>query len=75
MSYWSSKSPMMRCWPNEKIHAGIMTKAAKVDRAVIVTDRFKLPPNMTVQMLDAPPPGEQPVTNSPSLTNKVHTLW
>lgn len=37
-----------------------MKNAAKVDIAVMVTDKFKFPPNMTVQMLEAPPPGDVP---------------
>ncbi len=51
--------------PRVKSHSGIMKKAAKVETAVMVTDRSRLPPNISVQMLDAPPPGETPVTNRP----------
>ena len=47
--------------PKVKIQRGIMKKAAKVDTAVMVTDRSKFPPNITVQMLEAPPPGEHPI--------------
>ena len=46
--------------PKVKIHRGIMKNAEKVDTAVMVTDRSKFPPNITVQMLEAPPPGEAP---------------
>ena len=46
--------------PKVKIHSGIIKKAAKVDTAVMVTDRSRFPPNITVQILEAPPPGEQP---------------
>ena len=49
------------------IHAGIITKAAKVEIAVIVTDRSRFPPNITVHIFDAPPPGEHPVTKRPNL--------
>ena len=46
---------------------GIMKNAANVEIAVMVTLRSRLPPNITVQILEAPPPGEQPVTKRPSL--------
>ena len=46
--------------PKVNIQRGIMKNAEKVDTAVMVTDRSKFPPNITVQMLEAPPPGEQP---------------
>ena len=49
--------------PKVKIQRGIMKKAAKVDTAVMVTDKSKFPPNITVQMLEAPPPGEHPIKN------------
>ena len=53
---------------------GIMKNAANVEIAVMVTLRSRLPPNITVQILEAPPPGEQPVTKRPSLfwKKKVH---
>ena len=41
--------------------------AEKVETAVMVTERSRFPPNMTVQMFEAPPPGEVPVTKRPSL--------
>ena len=53
--------------PSRKTQRGIMKKAEKVETAVMVTERSRLPPNMTVQMLEAPPPGEVPVTKRPSL--------
>jgi len=53
--------------PNVKIQSGIMKNAEKVEMAVMVMDRFKLPPNIRVQMFEAPPPGETPVTKRPSL--------
>jgi hypothetical protein len=34
--------------PRVKIQRGIMKKAEKVERAVIVIDRFKLPPSINV---------------------------
>ena len=46
--------------PKVNIQRGIIKNAEKVDTAVMVTDRSKFPPNITVQMLEAPPPGEQP---------------
>ncbi len=46
--------------PKVNNQSGIMKNAAKVETAVMVTDKSKLPPNMTVHMLDAPPPGEVP---------------
>ena len=46
--------------PKVNIQRGIMKNAEKVDTAVMVTERSKFPPNITVQMLEAPPPGEQP---------------
>ena len=46
---------------------GIIKNAANVEIAVMVTLRSRLPPNITVQILEAPPPGEQPVTKRPSL--------
>ena len=46
--------------PKVKIHKGIIKKAANVETAVMVTDRSKFPPNITVQILEAPPPGEVP---------------
>ena len=52
--------------PNVKIQKGIIKNAENVDTAVMVTERSKFPPNITVHMLEAPPPGEQPVTNRPS---------
>ena len=45
-----------------------MKRAAKVETAVMVTDRSRLPPNIGVQMLEAPPPGEIPVTKRPNLS-------
>jgi len=44
-----------------------MKKAEKVETAVIVTERSKLPPNITVHMLEAPPPGEVPNRKSENL--------
>ena len=46
--------------PKVNIQRGIIKNAEKVDTAVMVTERSKFPPNITVQMLEAPPPGEQP---------------
>ena len=46
--------------PKVNIQRGIIKNAEKVDTAVMVTDRSKFPPNITVQILEAPPPGEQP---------------
>ena len=51
----------------EEYLPGIMKNAANVEIAVMVTLRSRLPPNITVQILEAPPPGEQPVTKRPSL--------
>ena len=53
--------------PKVKIQKGIIKNAENVDTAVMVTERSKFPPNITVQMLEAPPPGEAPVTKSPNL--------
>ena len=36
---------------------------------VIVTDRFRSPPNNLHQKLEAFPPGQQPITNNPSRNN------
>ena len=56
--------------------AGIIKNAAKVDIAVMVMDRSRFPPNITVQILEAPPPGEHPVTNKPSLIGAyVEAFW
>ncbi len=41
-------------------------KADIVDIVVIVMDRSKFPPSVKVHILDAPPPGEQPVIKRPS---------
>lgn len=51
--------------PRVKIQSGIMKNAENVEMAVIVIDRFKFPLNINVQMLEAPPPGETPVTKRP----------
>lgn len=53
-------------WPNVKIHKGIIPKAAKLLTVVIKTDRFILPPKITVHILEAPPVGETPVKNKPN---------
>ena len=53
--------------PNVKIQKGIIKNAENVDTAVMVTERSKFPPNITVHMLEAPPPGDAPVTKSPNL--------
>ena len=47
--------------PSVKIQMGIMKNAEKVETAVMVTERSMLPPNMTVHMFEAPPPGDVPV--------------
>ena len=52
--------------PRVKIHNGIIKNAEKVEMVVMVKLKFKLPPNMTVQILEAPPPGDAPVTNKPN---------
>ena len=36
---------------------------------VIVTDRFRSPPNNLHQKFEALPPGQQPITNNPSRNN------
>lgn len=63
-----------------------MKKAEKVEMKVMVTDRSRLPPNITVQMFEAPPPGLHPVTeghdedqglgklNGTQNSNKIHFL-
>ena len=56
--------------PNVKIQRGIMKNAENVDTAVIVTDRSKFPPNITVHILDAPPPGEAPYIFKEKLVKK-----
>ena len=52
--------------PRVKIHNGIMKKDENVEIAVIVIDRFRLPPYIKVQRFEAPPPGETPVTKRPN---------
>jgi hypothetical protein len=37
-----------------------MKKAEKVEMKVMTTERSRFPPNITVQMLEAPPPGLHP---------------
>ena len=49
--------------PRVNSQRGSMKNAAKVDIAVMVTDKSRFPPNITVQMLDAPPPGDTPEKN------------
>jgi hypothetical protein len=39
-----------------------MKKAEKVEMKVMTTERSKFPPNITVQMLEAPPPGLHPTS-------------
>ncbi len=51
-----------------------MKNAAKVDKAVMVTDKFKFPPNMTVQILEAPPPGDVPETDDTMFENNSKSL-
>ena len=53
--------------PRVNIHNGIMKKDENVEMAVIVIDKFRLPPYIKVQMFEAPPPGETPVTKRPNL--------
>lgn len=53
--------------------------AAMVHNVVIVTDRFRLPPSNTVQMLEAPPLGLIPVKNIPICSsgrpgNKIYPM-
>jgi hypothetical protein len=38
-----------------------MKKAEKVEMKVMTTERSRFPPNITVQMLEAPPPGLHPI--------------
>lgn len=65
--YGTARFPLSKITlPNVKIHKGIMPNAAKVQRAVIVTERSMFPSKRTVHMLDAPPEGEQPVKKNPS---------
>jgi len=52
--------------PRRNTQRGIIKNAENVDTAVIVTDKSRLPPNIIVQMLEAPPPGEVPVKKRPS---------
>ena len=57
-----------------------MKNAEKVDTAVMVTDRSKFPPNITVQMLEAPPPGEQPEKQNcflekTAICTYIFTVW
>jgi hypothetical protein len=40
--------------------------AAKVLIVVIASDKFMFPPNISVQMFDAPPAGLTPVKNKPN---------
>jgi len=44
-----------------------MKNDENVEMAVIVIDRFRFPPYIKVQMFEAPPPGETPVTKRPNL--------
>jgi hypothetical protein len=39
-----------------------MKKAEKVEMKVMTTERSRFPPNITVQMLEAPPPGLHPTS-------------
>ena len=57
--------------PQVKIQSGIMKNAAKVDTAVMVTDKSKFPPNITVQMLEAPPPKSKKNVINIFLQNKL----
>ena len=55
-----------------------MKKAEKVEMKVMATERSRLPPNITVQMLEAPPPGLQPIKlqkkeiSLPTANNKIN---
>lgn len=49
----------------------VLPKLAMLLIAVIAIDRSMLPPNMIVQMFEAPPAGEAPVKNIP---NCISTL-
>ena len=61
--------------PKVNIQRGIMKNAEKVDTAVMVTERSKFPPNITVQMLEAPPPGEQPENKIISLRKQQYLYF
>jgi hypothetical protein len=41
-----------------------MKKAEKVEMKVMTTERSRFPPNITVQMLEAPPPGLHPTSQT-----------
>lgn len=56
----------VKVFPRVSIQSGIMKKADNVEIVVIVIDKSRFPPNVSVQIFEAPPPGEQPVINSPS---------
>ncbi|KAF1759645.1 hypothetical protein GCK72_016112 [Caenorhabditis remanei] len=51
--------------PKKYNHAGIITNEQIVEMNVIVTDKLRFPSRRSVQKLEAPPPGEHPVTKSP----------
>ena len=63
--------------PRVKSQRGSIKNAANVEIAVMVTDKSKFPPNITVQMLDAPPPGDVPriYNDSFKLTFKKVSNW
>lgn len=45
---------------------GHVPKATKVETPVIMMERSREPPSKCVHMLEAPPPGQLPLRNSPS---------